>query len=64
MNAGGTISMEDAMAFASTNLEKVLGAEMEAEKADLVATRGGDLLNMGSQIVAIISPSREIVDIL
>jgi hypothetical protein len=31
---------------------------------DLVATRGGDLLDFGSEVVAIISPEQELVKVL
>jgi hypothetical protein len=63
LSADGKIPKEEAIALASTNLEKVLGAEVGVESADLVATRGGDLLDMSSQVVAVISPSRDIVDL-
>jgi hypothetical protein len=63
LSADGKISKEEAIALASTNLEKVLGAEVGIERADLVATRGGDLLDMSSEVVAVISPSRNIVDL-
>jgi len=64
MNSNGTLSYEDALAMASTNVEKLLGVTEHAANTDLVATRGGDLLSFESKVVATISPRRGLVDLL
>lgn len=64
IEAGGRISKEEAIAIGSANVEKLLGADIEDDYADLVATRGGDLLEMSSKVVAVISPARQLVHIM
>jgi hypothetical protein len=65
IEAGGTISKETALAIGSVNIEKLLGVtELGGEDMDLVATRGGDLLDLSSKVVAVISPTRKLVDIM
>lgn len=66
IEAGGDISKAQAIAIASTNVEKLLGGKVEAasEAAELVATEGGDLLDFGSKVRAVISPRRGCVDLL
>ncbi|KAL1759392.1 hypothetical protein FB107DRAFT_205135 [Schizophyllum commune] len=56
------ISKADAIALASTNLEKLLG--LPAEDGDLVLTAGGDLLSMESKVAGIVSPRRGVVELL
>lgn len=51
------------MAIGSVNVQKLLGAEVAGDYVELVATRGGDLLEMKSKVVAVISARRQIVDI-
>jgi len=63
LESGGEISKADALALVSVNLEKLLGAKVEAEEHDLVATYGGDLLGF-HKVAGIVSPSRRVVDIL
>jgi hypothetical protein len=48
----------------SSNIDKLLGVSAKPEDADLVATRGGDLLSFEGKVVAVISPRREIVDLI
>ncbi len=66
IDAAGDISKADAIAIGSTNVQKLLGGEVEAEVAsntyELIATEGGDLLDFGSKVVAVISPRRGVVD--
>ncbi|RDB24990.1 hypothetical protein Hypma_007852 [Hypsizygus marmoreus] len=62
IEAGGNISKEQAIALGSVNVEKLLG--VEREDADLVATRGGDVLSVSSKVAAVISSRRKSVDIL
>ncbi|TFK44771.1 hypothetical protein BDQ12DRAFT_673545 [Crucibulum laeve] len=64
IEAGGRISKEEAFAIGSSNVEKLLGGEARAEIHDLVATRGGDLLDARAKVVAVISPRRQLVDLL
>ncbi|TRM69894.1 hypothetical protein BD626DRAFT_422385 [Schizophyllum amplum] len=58
----GEISKADALALASTNLEKLLG--LPSEDGDLVVTSGGDLLSMESKVAGIVSPRRGIVELM
>ncbi|KAI0266870.1 carbohydrate esterase family 9 protein [Gloeopeniophorella convolvens] len=65
LEAGGRISKAQALALASTNLEKLLGGDVEvaAAAADLVATSGGDLFSFESKVVGIVSPRRGAVEL-
>ncbi|SJL07643.1 uncharacterized protein ARMOST_10993 [Armillaria ostoyae] len=62
LEADGKITKEEALALSSTNLEKLLIGHVN-EATDLVATRGGDILELESKVVAVISPLRGFVDI-
>ena len=62
LDANGEISKADALALASVNLEKLLGIKSGNFEGDLVATSGGDLLEF-SKVVAVISPTRGVVDV-
>lgn len=65
IDAGGSISRAQALAMGSTNVEKLLGGKVKpAETYDFVATEGGDLLDFGSKVRAVISPRRGVVDLL
>ncbi|CCM03596.1 uncharacterized protein FIBRA_05734 [Fibroporia radiculosa] len=65
LEAGGLISKEQAIALGSTNVETLLGGEVEAEGLhDMVVTEGGDLLDLESKVIAIISPRRSLVHLL
>ncbi|KAF8973201.1 carbohydrate esterase family 9 protein [Flammula alnicola] len=55
IESGGRISKEAAIAIGSANVLKLLGVHIEDTKIDLVATRGGDLLNFESKVAAILS---------
>jgi hypothetical protein len=48
----------------STNIERLLGVVRDSAMIDLVATKGGDLLDFGAEVVAIISPAQESVNLL
>jgi hypothetical protein len=37
------------------NIEKLLGVEVQEDQVDLVATKGGDILEFGSRVLAVIS---------
>lgn len=54
------ISRDAALALAGSNLEKLLGVELPR---DLVAYEGGDVWSMSAKPVAVISSSRERVDL-
>ncbi|KIP04862.1 hypothetical protein PHLGIDRAFT_36717 [Phlebiopsis gigantea 11061_1 CR5-6] len=62
LETGGVLTRSEAIALASTNLEKLLG--IHATNDDLVATTGGDLLDFTSKVAAVISPRRGLVDIM
>lgn len=64
IEAGGNISKEKAFAIGSVNLQRLLGVEVNDGEMDLVATRGGDLLELSSKVVAVISPLRKSVDLV
>ncbi|KAJ6468411.1 carbohydrate esterase family 9 protein [Mycena sanguinolenta] len=61
----GGLSRADALALGSTNVAKLLGVKAPGKiSQDLVASRGGDLLSFNSKPVAVLSPSRGLVDLL
>ncbi|KAJ7454753.1 carbohydrate esterase family 9 protein [Mycena latifolia] len=64
--AGGKMSKAEVLALGSTNIIKLLTREsrIQHEQDDMVATRGGDLLDFGTKVVAVLSPVRGLVDIL
>lgn len=64
LEAHGEISKTEALALASVNLEKLLGVEVSSVQSELVATRGGSLLDFGSRVVSIISSARGVVDLM
>ncbi|KAH8080277.1 carbohydrate esterase family 9 protein [Cristinia sonorae] len=65
VDAGGHLSKANALALGSTNLEKLLGREVQDYAMDdLVVTEGGDLLDFGSKVIAVISPRRKLVDLM
>ena len=62
LEGGDAISKAQAIALVSTNVEKLLGIERDSDETELVATSGGDLLGF-SKVVAVISPTRGVVDV-
>ncbi|TCD63037.1 hypothetical protein EIP91_006073 [Steccherinum ochraceum] len=65
VDGGGQLSKADALALGSTNVEKLLGHKAhDYALNDLVATEGGDLLDFGGKVVAVISPQRGLIDFL
>jgi len=64
LEAHGEISKTAALALASVNLEKLLGVKVGPLQGDLVATRGGTLLDFSSRVVSIISSVRGVVDLM
>ena len=75
VESGGKISTEQAFMLGTVNLVKLLGGEEEDDleeagagvdlflKGELVATIGGDLLEFGSKVVAVVSSRRGFVDV-
>ena len=57
------MSESQAIALASSNLEKLLGINADEAELDLVVTVGGGLLDFESKVVGVISPSRKVVDL-
>ena len=47
----------------STNLEKLLGVEVDGEMMDLVAAEGGGVFGLNTKVIGIISPQRKVVDL-
>lgn len=65
IEAGGQLSKSQALAIASTNIEKLLGIAPEtALLNDLVVTHGGDLFDMESKVIGVVSPLRNQVELL
>lgn len=64
LESGGKIGVAHALAMASSNIEKLLGIKLDAVNTDLAVTMGGDLFSFESKVVAMISPRRELVDLL
>ena len=74
LEAGGKISKEQAFSLGTVNMLKLLGdrdhmqldtleEEEESWESELVATVGGDLLEFGSKVVAVVSSKRGFVDV-
>lgn len=61
LESDGQISEAEALAMASTDINKLLGVK---GSGDLVATRGGGLLEFESKVVAVLSSARAVVDLL
>jgi len=55
LDGNGKISREQAIALASTNLEKLFGIDAGG---DFVAYRGGDVFDQKSKVVAVMSANR------
>ncbi|KIK64817.1 hypothetical protein GYMLUDRAFT_160592 [Collybiopsis luxurians FD-317 M1] len=63
LEAGGTISKAQAIALASSSLEKLLGLKSGTVASNLVATIGGTLLDFESKIVGVVSARKGVVDL-
>ncbi|KAH7100379.1 hypothetical protein BKA62DRAFT_252537 [Auriculariales sp. MPI-PUGE-AT-0066] len=61
--ADGALSYREVVELGSTNLEKMLGLELDNNLRDLVAYAGGGMLSFESKPVAAIVPSKARVDI-
>ena len=60
---GAEITQAEALALASSNLEKLLGLDGVNQLADLVVTEAGGPFDFGSKIVGVISPKKGVVDL-
>lgn len=49
------VKKSQALAIASTNLERIFGIPIDAVGGDRVAYRGGDIFDLGSKVVAVVS---------
>ncbi|KAJ7086055.1 hypothetical protein B0H15DRAFT_939618 [Mycena belliarum] len=63
LESGGSISKEDALAMASSNIERLLGVHSAGAAAEFAVTRGGDLFSLDSKVVAMVSSERGVVDL-
>ncbi|KAJ4479028.1 hypothetical protein J3R30DRAFT_3682364 [Lentinula aciculospora] len=63
LEAGGEVSKAEAIALASSNLEKLLGLKTGTVSSNLVATTGGTILDFESKVVAVASAKRGAVDL-
>ncbi|KAJ6630996.1 carbohydrate esterase family 9 protein [Mycena sp. CBHHK59/15] len=63
---GGKMSKAEVLALGSTNVVKLLAGErlVKEDQDDMVATWGGDLLDFGSKVVAVLSPRRGLVHLM
>jgi hypothetical protein len=62
LEANGTLSKLEAYALASVNLERLLG--IQVSNTDLVAVKHGDLLGFEGEVISVISPQRQTVDLM
>lgn len=60
LESNGTLTRADAIALGSSNLEVLLGVEYQH---DLVAYHGGDVFDLSSRPIAVLSPRRGFVDL-
>ncbi|CAG8732051.1 9724_t:CDS:2, partial [Acaulospora colombiana] len=58
INAGGDLDRETALGLISVNLEKLLGLEFKGQR-EMVVWQGGEVFDMHSKVVAVISKPRE-----
>jgi len=64
LEANGALTKQEALALASTNLNRIFGITNEDDSMDdLVAYHGGDVFDMESKVVGIISPRLGRVDL-
>ncbi|KAH8116655.1 composite domain of metallo-dependent hydrolase [Phellopilus nigrolimitatus] len=59
----GSITKTQALALVSSNLETLLGLNVDPELTDLVATEAGDIFDFEGKIVGIISPRKGVVSL-
>lgn len=62
LESHGVIGEKQAIALATTNLEKALGLDLRGVR-DIVAYKGGGMMELSSKVAAVISPGRRTVDL-
>ncbi|KZP01957.1 hypothetical protein FIBSPDRAFT_906291, partial [Athelia psychrophila] len=62
LESHGYISKVQAIALATSNLERALGMDIYSRQ-DIVAYRGGDLFDLSSKPVAVMSADRGVVEL-
>jgi hypothetical protein len=60
----GGMSREKALALGTTNVQRLLGLDVDAIDQDLIAVEGGNLMNMEGKVAAVLSPRRGLVELL
>ncbi|KZV62706.1 carbohydrate esterase family 9 protein, partial [Peniophora sp. CONT] len=64
LESGGRINKSEALALASTDLDLLLGSTVQAQgEGTLVATIGGDLLDLEAKVVGVVDGGRGVVDL-
>ncbi|VDB85240.1 unnamed protein product [Peniophora sp. CBMAI 1063] len=64
LESGGRIGRVEALALASTDLELLLGSTVQAQdEGTLVATVGGDLLDLEAKVIGVVDGARGVVDL-
>ncbi|KZS92638.1 carbohydrate esterase family 9 protein [Sistotremastrum niveocremeum HHB9708] len=63
LESSGRITQTEALLMASTNLEKLLGVPDYEVSNDLVATKGGTILDFSGKVVGVISSRRKMVEL-
>jgi len=64
LESNGKISENQAYRLVSTDLEQLLGLRgVDEEISDLVAFDGGNVFDLSSKVVGVISPGRGLVDL-
>ncbi|EEB98219.1 hypothetical protein MPER_02316, partial [Moniliophthora perniciosa FA553] len=63
LDSQGTISTPDALSLASTNIDTLFGLTGEEVDSDLVAVKGGSLLQFEGKVVGVVSHRRGVVEV-
>ncbi|KAG8769002.1 hypothetical protein FRC15_004828, partial [Serendipita sp. 397] len=63
IEAGGSVDKETALSLISSNVEYLLGVDVQ-NQPDYVAWHGGDVFDLSSKVVAIVSGAKERIDVL
>ncbi|ESK86826.1 carbohydrate esterase family 9 protein [Moniliophthora roreri MCA 2997] len=63
LDSEGAISTADALSLASTNIDTLFGLSGEEVDSDLVAVKGGNLLQFEGKVVGVVSQRRGVVEV-
>ncbi|KAJ7056558.1 hypothetical protein C8F01DRAFT_1233681 [Mycena amicta] len=63
LESGGSVSKEEALAMASSNIEELLGVHSTHATDDFAVTQGGDLFSLEAKVVGMVSANRGLVDL-